>query len=94
MSGWTKGPWKVDGFEGRVEKICSEGDHECCIAVMPHWHLEHFAELAANARLISKAPEMYDELALALQHLRHLMPNALGHPDLQRIEQLLKELEP
>lgn len=68
----TPGPWRTDGFHGRMEKITPQEDRGVCVAVMPIWEAEYEAEKNANARLIAAAPEMLEALKALAENARRL----------------------
>lgn len=68
----TPGPWRTDGFHGRIEKITPQEDSGVCVAVMPMWEAEYEAEKNANARLIAAAPEMLEALRQTELQLEYL----------------------
>lgn len=80
---WTKGPWRVDRSGAGLEIQPAASIH--AITILLHDH-------EADARLISKSPEMYDELFRALAVIRN--PQAFDTEGVAHdIERLLKELE-
>lgn len=64
MTGFTKGPWRVDdsvhGEEGGIVHIKSDGYSEMC--TMFASALENEDEFLANANLIAAAPDLYETL--------------------------------
>lgn len=80
MTGFTKGPWRVDdsvhGKEGGIVHIKSDGYSEMC--TMFSSALENEDEFLANDHLISAAPELYE----ALEWLEtYAMIQVDRHPD-------------
>ena len=68
MSGHTKGPWALllphDLWVGRPidDWAITVDDHDTWICTGPTWDAEHSEESAANARLISAAPDLLEAL--------------------------------
>lgn len=69
MTGFTKGPWRVDdsvhGKEGGIVHIKSDGYSEMC--TMWAFALENEDEFLANANLIAASPDLYEVLQEAVE---------------------------
>jgi len=64
MSGYTPGPWDCHTFLPESYKVAPHGESPLT------WRTETPGEMFANARLIAKAPEMYE----ALQKIAAMKP--------------------
>lgn len=90
---YTKGKWSVTGSGNSNFKLCiiAEDGGSIC-------HITNWQEAKANAKLISKAPEMYEALKLVYKDLTYKVKYQDGLT-LQESEynaiigSLLKELE-
>jgi hypothetical protein len=80
----TKGKWQADLISDSVKT--EDGELICIVAYLNKKRVE---ERKANAKLISKAPEMYEALMMAMSCIiKH------GSPELvDKYESLLKEIE-
>jgi hypothetical protein len=64
----TKGPWEINSGI-RPPRIYATAAPETTITDMPRWHMEHWDERLANARLIAASPD----LLKALENARRAM---------------------
>ena len=76
MSGYTKGPWDiVKTRQGAFTTIMSEKNAH--IAEMVKWYTtdpELVAEMEANGKLISAAPDLFEALNKMLDHFEGSIP--------------------
>lgn len=76
MSKHTPGPWKLYRIasdvvfvnEDRIARGESIPAYNRKIAEMPNWSDENYDEKMANARLITAAPELLEELKIAVMN--------------------------
>jgi hypothetical protein len=71
MSGYTKGPWRLDHYEN----ILDTNDRKVVVTGVALAMSGRDSEVSANARLISSAPDLLE--ALELMHLHITNPIAL-----------------
>lgn len=98
MSKHTPGPWKViNGWnekgEGRFfpSVVIHEADELYNRIIINVSHDQQQQSLMANARLISKAPEMYDLLSMIRDHRLYGRP--LKFEEIDEIDSLLKTID-
>ena len=83
---WTPGPWRIGQYDGEFAIYDAE---QYKLVSLPTWRGEAAAEAAANARLISLAPDMAEALAACIIQLNR---ETLGGEALDRARALLARI--
>jgi hypothetical protein len=91
----TKGPWYVDHVladNTDIAKIRSASDQKTIAELAAYeFRLVSINETNANAKLISKAPELLEMLKYSLEALKVVTSFGATKPVIERIEKLIKE---
>ena len=69
MSKFTPGPWHVEGYEFTRDLVGGTIVQKYTVMSVDFDESDKFGQLVANARLIAKAPEMYEALKKLMDRL-------------------------